>query len=150
MNAEELINEKRDDIFEHWSTIKSADENYENHPSRDWLDENCVIKDIVSEIPSDVATLSERKENCIELFRDFEIQQINHDTMEYIDIGQAWDFVTWDDEQTVENTHGPYGGFDECVESAIEYARENDLAILQYTSITSFDNLRYRSLSDLE
>lgn len=150
MNAEELIIEKRDSIFEHWSTIKSVDENYESHPSREWLGEHCVIQDIASEIPDDVETVDEREPVCLELFRDFEIQQLNHETLEYIDIGQAWDFVIWDGDMNVETTHGPFDGVGECLERAIEYAREYDLAVLQYTSITSFDNLRYRSLSDLD
>jgi len=50
----------------------------------------------------------------------------------------------------VEDTCGPYDGFKECIECAVEYARENNLAILKHTSITSFDNLRYRPLSDLD
>jgi len=150
MNADELINEKRDDIFSHWSTIKSADDNYEDHPSREWLDEHCVVKNIASEIPGDVEIVDKREKESIELFRDFEIQQLNNDTLEYIDIGRAWDFVTWGDANNVDKSCGPYDGFDECLQHAIEYARENDLAILQYTSITSFDNLRYRSLSDLD
>jgi len=149
MNAEELIIEKRDSIFDHWSTIKSADENYKSHPSREWLDEHCVIQDIASEVPDDVKTVDKREPICLELFRDFEIQQLNHDTLEYIDIGHAWDFVEWDDENTVKQSHGPYDGFSECLNYAVEYAEENNLPILQYTSITSFDNQQYRSMSNL-
>ncbi len=148
MNAEELITEKRDEIFNHWSTIKSTDDNYEDHPSREWLDEHCVITDIASEIPGDVKIVDKRVSDCIELFRDFEIQQLNHDTLEYIDIGHAWDFVEWDGELTVEQSYGPYDGFEQCLEHAVDHAIENNLTILQYTSIISFDNLRYRSLID--
>lgn len=56
----------------------------------------------------------------------------------------------WDNNMNVEDTCGPYDGFKECIECAVEYARENNLAILKHTSITSFDNLRYRPLSDLD
>jgi len=61
MNPEELLNQKRDEIFDHWNKIKSADENYENHPSREWLDEHCVIKNIASELPEDVQIVQERE-----------------------------------------------------------------------------------------
>jgi|AntRauTorcE11898_2_1112593.scaffolds.fasta_scaffold07119_5 hypothetical protein len=150
MNAEELLQNRRDFIYHHWVKMSYISDEFENHPSREWLNEHCVVKDIASEIPDDIRIVSEREPECIEMFRDFKTAQLNHDTLEYIDIGHVWDFVEWDYELDVEKPCGPYDGFDECLTGAIEYARENDLAILRYTSITSFDNLRYRSLSELD
>jgi len=149
MNAQELINNKRERIYRHWLKMSYVTDTYEEHPDRDWLDEHCVIKNIASELPEDVQIVQEREAGCIELFRDFETAQLNHDTLEYIEIGHVCDFVEWDDENTVKQSNGPYDGFKECLDYAVEYAEENNLAILQYTSITSFDNQQYRSMSNL-
>jgi len=149
MNPEELLNQKREEIFDHWSQMKYINDKFENHPSRQWLYDHCNIENIADDLPDDVEAVDERESGCIELFRDFEMVQLNHDTLEYIEIGHVWDFVEWDNENTVRQSHGPYDGFNECLDYAVEYAKENNLAILQYTSITSFDNQQYRSMSNL-
>jgi len=34
MNPEELLNQKRDEIFDHWTRMKNISDEFENHPSR--------------------------------------------------------------------------------------------------------------------
>jgi len=150
MNAHDLLENKRERIYRHWLEMSYVTDTYEDHPSREWLDEHCVIKSIVSELPDDVDTVRAREAGCIELFHDFQTVQLNHDTMEPIELGHVWDFVTWEDSNNVDECCGPYDGLNECIEYAIEFSRENDLSILKFTSIASFDNLQYRSLADLD
>ena len=145
MNAEELIETKRNRIEDHWHKMEFINESFEDHPDRDWLDKHCVIKNISDEIPAKIETIEEREGRCIELFRDFETSQLTPEG-DKIAVGEVWEFVEWEDKNNTEMVSGAHDGFQNCMEYAIEYAKKQELPVVQYTSITSFDNLRYRSL----
>jgi hypothetical protein len=139
----DLLDEKRDSIYQMWVKCENLNDIYENHHSREWLDNHCMVRDLSEMIPDDIDVLEERDSGCIELFQDFDSTHHDQNTGERIAIGEAWDYTTWVGEGC-DGGYGSFEGLDTALTHAIQHAREMDRPIVRYSSITLFDNITYR------
>jgi hypothetical protein len=50
----DLLDEKRDSIYQMWVKCENLNDIYENHHSREWLDNHCMVRDLSEMIPDDI------------------------------------------------------------------------------------------------
>lgn len=138
------LGKKKKQIWKNWREFSKVDERYENHPSKEWLNNKFKIRNVTKVVPSDINLLNERKVNSIELIQDFEILHKTPDDGEYIPLGEAWEFVVWDSMDEVRERHGIYSSLNSALKAAVNHAREHNRPLVRYTSIAMFNNMDFR------
>lgn len=111
-------------------------------PSDDEIRNKICIKNISDDIPASIELVDTRRNNCIELFRDFD------NVYEQIEFGKSWYVVFYDSVGDIHDVSNVLNGLDEAIEYAIEHAHAYDIPVMKYTSIYNFDNAYYRHKID--
>ena len=139
-----LIEQKRKMIWYRWDQLRDIVTEDISFPPREYLESECRIKDISSELPADIELVDRRRGGCMELFQDFE--SLYQTDGEPIPFGRVWYVVFYDESGEIHDVSDACVGFDEAIEYAVEHAQAYDMPILRYTSIYDFDNAYYRHM----